>query len=68
MTPAIMANQRRKGVERITLTIDATLLQAAEKEAALRGVDRLAVIREALAERLTPAQPKLKGEKKKHEI
>lgn len=44
----IMANQRRKGVSRVTLTIPDELLALAEAEAERRGIDRLAVIREAL--------------------
>jgi len=44
-----MANQRKKGVERITLTIPDELLEKAEREAELRGVDRLAIVREAIA-------------------
>ena len=44
-----MANQRKAGVERVTLTIPDELLRAAEAEAARRGTDRLAVIREALS-------------------
>lgn len=46
--PITMANKRRKGVARVTLTIPDELLERAEAEAKERGLDRLAVIREAL--------------------
>ena len=43
-----MANQRKAGVERVTLTIPDDLLRAAEAEAARQGIDRLALMREAI--------------------
>ena len=49
-----MANQRKAGVERVTLTIPDDLLRAAEAEAARQGVDRLAFMREAIRTFVTP--------------
>jgi metal-responsive CopG/Arc/MetJ family transcriptional regulator len=43
-----MANQRKKGIERVTLTLPDELLAKAEQEATRRGIDRLSVIREAI--------------------
>lgn len=48
-----MANQRKQGVERVTLTIPKELLSQAEAEADRRGVDRLVVIREAIEKYLS---------------
>jgi metal-responsive CopG/Arc/MetJ family transcriptional regulator len=48
-----MANQRKKGVERVTLTIPDELLAQLEAEAEARGIDRLALMREALRGYLT---------------
>jgi len=56
-----MANKRRKGVARVTLTIPDELLERAEAEAKERGLDRLAVIREAL-ENYLKHTPKAKTE------
>jgi hypothetical protein len=58
-----MANQRKKGVTRITLTISDEMLERIEAEAARRaeldaGFDRLGFIREAILEKLEePVQP-----------
>jgi len=51
-----MANQRKKGVERVTLTIPDELLAQLEAEAEARGIDRLALMREALRGYLTEGQ------------
>lgn len=52
-----MANQRKKGVERVTLTIPDELLAQLEAEAEALGKDRLSVIREALRIYLTHQRP-----------
>lgn len=44
-----MANQRKAGVHRVTLTLPEELLRLAEIQARELGVDRLALIRDALA-------------------
>lgn len=64
-----MANQRKQGVSRVTLTIPDELLQRAELEAEERGVDRLAIIREALEDHLThtPKRMKPSAKQKKEE-
>lgn len=54
-----MANQRKKGVSRVTLTIPDELLERAEAEAEQLGTDRLAIIREAIANYLAQ-KPKVK--------
>jgi metal-responsive CopG/Arc/MetJ family transcriptional regulator len=43
-----MANQRKKGVERVTLTIPDDMLARLESDAEQRGIDRLALMREVL--------------------
>lgn len=43
-----MANQRKQGIERITLTIPNELLSRVERDAEARGMDRLALMREAV--------------------
>jgi predicted DNA binding CopG/RHH family protein len=43
-----MANQRKQGIERITLTIPNELLSRVELDAEARGLDRLALMREAV--------------------
>ena len=58
-----MANQRKKGVSRITVTLPDDLLARIEAEAERRGAydpgfDRLGFIREALIEKLTIQVPK----------
>lgn len=57
-----MANKRRKGVARVTLTIPDELLARAEAEAKERGLDRLAVIREALENYLKHTPKEKTGE------
>ena len=59
-----MANQRKQGVSRITVTLPDELLKRIEAEAARRaaddpGFDRLAFIREAILEKIeeAPNQP-----------
>jgi metal-responsive CopG/Arc/MetJ family transcriptional regulator len=49
----LMANKRRKGVERVTLTIPDEMLALIEEDAERRGIDRLAVMREAINSYLT---------------
>lgn len=56
MTP-LMANQRKPGISRITVTIPDEMLREIEAEAEKRaedepGFDRLAYIREAIIEKL----------------
>lgn len=48
-----MANQRKKGVERVTLTIPEEMLTRLEQQAEEQGIDRLALMREALRTYLT---------------
>lgn len=43
-----MPNQRKKGVERITLTLPGALLRKVEAAGKKRKTDRLAVIRDAI--------------------
>ena len=66
MTPS-MANQRKAGIERVTLTLPDELLRAAEAEAAKQGIDRLALLRQALSSYLgaasAPARPEPTGPK-----
>ena len=52
-----MANQRKAGVERVTLTIHEDLLKAVEAEASKQGIDRLVVLREALKSYLGYKEP-----------
>lgn len=62
-----MANQRKKGIERVTLTLPDELLQQIQSEAQRLGRDRLSLMREILAEHLATkvaaneATPKKKG-------
>lgn len=53
-----MANQRKKGIERLTLTLPDELLANLEEEAMKKGVDRLALLREILASYLKPQESK----------
>lgn len=58
-----MANQRKKGITRITVTLPDDLLERIEAEAARRaaydpGFDRLGCIREAIMEKLMDPPPK----------
>jgi metal-responsive CopG/Arc/MetJ family transcriptional regulator len=53
-----MANQRKKGIERLTLTLPDELLASLEADASARGVDRLALLREILADYLNTQHPK----------
>lgn len=55
-----MPNQRKEGVERVTLTLPEDLLRLAEIEADRRKVDRLQIIREALSKHLLAPKPKPK--------
>lgn len=64
MTP-LMANQRKKGVERVTLTIPDEMLARLEGEAERRGIDRLALMREVLDTYLVTQTPKAKTEAKR---
>ena len=64
MTP-IMANQRKKGIERVTLTLPDEMLEAIERKAASRGTDRLALMREVLSDYLTTQSPKAKSAAKR---
>lgn len=50
-----MANQRKQGIERITLTLPDAMLARLEAEAESRGIDRLAIMREAIAQHLGAA-------------
>lgn len=61
-----MANQRKKGVSRVSLTIPDELLQRVEKEAEELGIDRLAVMRDALEVYLkhSPTTPQRAAKKK----
>lgn len=52
-----MANQRKKGIERITLTIPDEMLARLEEHAEERGMDRLALMREALRSYLATPRP-----------
>lgn len=52
-----MANQRKKGVERVTLTIPDEMLAQIEAEAEAQGVDRLSLMREALKAYLASQRP-----------
>lgn len=49
-----MANQRKKGIERVTLTLPDELLEQIESEAERLGKDRLSLMREILAGYLNP--------------
>jgi metal-responsive CopG/Arc/MetJ family transcriptional regulator len=58
-----MANQRKKGVSRITVTLPDEMLEQIEAEASRRaeydpGFDRLAYIREAIIQKLGGQAPK----------
>jgi hypothetical protein len=53
-----MANQRKKGIERVTLTMPDEMLNRLETEALRLGKDRLALMREVLAAYLNPQLPK----------
>ena len=55
-----MANQRKAGVERITLTLTDDLLRAAEAQASRQGVDRLVLVRDALKSYIGYKEPKAK--------
>lgn len=60
MTPKLrtpMANQRKQGIERITLTIPDEMLARLEEQAEERGIDRLALMREALRSYLAAPHP-----------
>lgn len=52
-----MPGQRRKGIERISVTLDEELLAEVEARAVAEGRDRLALFREALAEYLAKQKP-----------
>ncbi|SKA84788.1 Ribbon-helix-helix protein, copG family [Prosthecobacter debontii] len=52
-----MANQRKKGIERVTLTLPDELLREIEAEAEELGVDRLALMRTILANRKASPRP-----------
>ena len=60
-----MANQRKQGIERITLTIPDELLSRLEQDAAARGIDRLALMREAVEHYLQTRKTPRKGGKRK---
>lgn len=60
-----MANQRKKGIERITLTIPDELLSRLEQDAAARNIDRLALMREAVEQYLETRNTPRKGGKRK---
>lgn len=47
-----MANQRKKGIERVTLTLPDEMLARIEADAVEQGKDRLALMREVLADYL----------------
>lgn len=61
-----MANQRKKGVERVTLTIPDEMIVCLESDAERRRLDRLAVMREALESYLkhTPTKAKTGAKQK----
>lgn len=52
-----MANQRKQGIERVTLTLPSDLLAQIEAEAEAKGVDRLALMREVLGAYLSVPPP-----------
>jgi hypothetical protein len=52
-----MANQRKKGIERVTLTLPDEMLRLLEAEAERLGKDRLALMREVLAQHLNSPLP-----------
>lgn len=64
MTPVAMANKRREGIERVTLTLPDEMLLKIEADAAKRGIDRLALMREALTDYLASKSPKARREAK----
>lgn len=60
-----MANQRKKGIERITLTIPDELLARLEQDAEARGIDRLTLMREAVEHYLQTFKTPRKGGRRK---
>jgi len=58
-----MANQRKKGIERVTLTLPDEMLALIEAEATRLGTDRLALMREILNAHLKAAESKKKRTK-----
>lgn len=61
-----MANKRKAGIERVTLTLPDELLRELEEQAALRGMDRLALIRDVMSQFIDSkkgVQPKPKSKK-----
>lgn len=60
-----MANQRKQGIERITLTIPNEMLSRLERDAEARGIDRLALMREAVEHYLQNHKTPRKGGKRK---
>lgn len=60
-----MANQRKQGIERITLTIPNEMLSRLEQDAKARGIDRLAFMREAVEHYLQNGKtPRQAGKRK----
>lgn len=60
-----MANQRKAGVARITVTLTEDILAQLENEAEAKGVDRLKIVREAViayleSQRSTPPRKRKK--------
>jgi len=51
-----MANQRKKGIERVTLTLPDEMLKRLESEAESSGKDRLALMREIIGDYLLASQ------------
>lgn len=53
-----MPNRRRQSIQRVTITLPEDMLAKVETEAAARGIDRLALMREMLESYLSRLESK----------